>query len=89
VSVNVGLARIFHAYIICCMNGFPTFGLVRLPQILAVYPVSESTWKRGVKSGKYPMSVSLSERTVAWLAVDIIELVERKAKEAREKQRLE
>jgi len=70
------------------MKDFPNFGYVRMPDVLAVFPVSESTWKRGVKSGEYPMSVPLSGRTVAWLAVEIIELVERKEREAREKQRL-
>jgi len=37
-----------------------------------------------VASGEYPSGVHLSARTVAWLAVEIIELVERKEKEARE-----
>ncbi|MBP0133079.1 MAG: AlpA family phage regulatory protein [Nitrosospira sp.] len=60
-------------------NQFPTTGLVRLPQILAVYPVSRSTWWAGVKSGRYPKSVKLGPHTTAWWAVDILDLMQREA----------
>ena len=56
---------------------FPTTGLVRLPQILAVYPVSRSTWWAGVKSGRYPKSVKLGPRTTAWRAEDISKLIQK------------
>ena len=55
---------------------FPTTGLVRLPQILAVYPVSRSTWWAGVKSGRYPKSVKLGPRTTAWHAESIAKLIQ-------------
>ncbi len=58
------------------MEGLPDEGFVRLTQILKVFPVSESTWLRGVKSGKYPASVSLTSRTVAWRVEDIRELIQ-------------
>jgi len=57
-------------------SSFPQVGFVRLPQILSVYPVSASTWWRGVKSGKYPKPVKLGERTTAWRAEDIRTLIE-------------
>ena len=44
---------------------------LRLGQVLELVPVSRSTWYRGVKSGIYPRPVRLSERTVAWKAVEI------------------
>lgn len=58
------------------MNQLPETGLLRLPQILAVYPVSRSTWWAGVKSGKYPAAVKLGPRTTAWRASDIKALIE-------------
>ena len=56
-------------------NQFPATGFVRLPQILAVYPVSRSTWWAGVKSGRYPQSVKLGPHTTAWRAEDIVALI--------------
>ena len=58
------------------VTSFPTTGLVRLPQILAVYPVSRSTWWAGVKSGRYPKSVKLGPRTTAWRAESIYKLIQ-------------
>lgn len=55
---------------------FPTTGYLRLPQILAVYPVSRSTWWPGVKDGRFPPSVKLGPRTTAWRAEDIRRLIE-------------
>ena len=59
----------------------PEAGFVRLSQILgkpkanpplpAIIPVSKSTWWAGVKSGRYPAPVKLSERVTAWRADDI------------------
>lgn len=54
----------------------PPTGLVRLPTILAVFPVSKSTWWAGVKCGKYPASVKLGPRTTAWRVQDILKLIE-------------
>ncbi|MFY8018041.1 MAG: helix-turn-helix transcriptional regulator [Inhella sp.] len=34
--------------------------------MLAVFPVSRSTWYQGVKEGRYPKPIRLSERRVAW-----------------------
>ena len=49
----------------------PNTGFVRLPAVLAVYPVGRSTWWAGVKSGKYPAAVKLSANITAWRAEDI------------------
>lgn len=53
---------------------------LRLPQVLAIYPVGRTNWWAGVKSGKYPASVKLTSRTVAWYEADIEELVQRTRK---------
>jgi predicted DNA-binding transcriptional regulator AlpA len=42
-----------------------------LPQVLAVMQVSRSNWLQGVKSGRYPESVRLSDRRVAWRIADL------------------
>ena len=59
---------------------FPETGLVRLPQILSVVPVSKSTWWAGVKAGRYPQPVrSLGKRITAWKVEDIRAIFERTA----------
>lgn len=62
----------------------PETGFVRLPQIIGdrkrgipgVLPVGRTSFLNGVKSGKYPQSVKLSERTVGWRVEDIRALLE-------------
>jgi predicted DNA-binding transcriptional regulator AlpA len=54
----------------------PETGFVRLPQILKLIPVGESTWWARVKAGIYPKPVKLGERTSAWRAEDIRALIE-------------
>ena len=57
----------------------PAEGYVRLPSILAVYPVSATTWHNGVREGKYPKPVKLGARTTAWKVSDIRALLEGEA----------
>jgi prophage regulatory protein len=51
--------------------------LLRLSEVLRLYPVSKSTWFAGIKSGKFPASQKLSSRCVAWREADILALIER------------
>lgn len=53
----------------------PAEGYARLPQVLAAFPVSRSTWWAGVKSGKFPKPVKLGPRTTAWRVSDIRALI--------------
>lgn len=61
----------------------PETGFVRLNQIVgdsrkgipAIIPISKSSWWAGVKSGRYPKAVKLSERTTAWKIEDIRALI--------------
>ena len=58
----------------------PETGFIRLPQVLAVLPISKSTWWAGVKSGRYPQPVrSLSRRITCWKVEDIRALIDRAA----------
>ena len=49
----------------------PASELWRLPAVLAHVPISRSSWFAGVKAGRYPKPVRLSERLVVWRASDI------------------
>lgn len=46
-------------------------GFLRLPQVLALVPISRSGWYAGVKEGRYPQPVKLSARVSVWKASDI------------------
>jgi prophage regulatory protein len=52
---------------------------LRLPQVLAIIPVSRSTWWAGVRRGIYPKPTRLSARTIAWRRTDINALCARLA----------
>jgi len=51
-------------------------GLLRLPEVLKLYPVSRSTWLAGVREKKFPSKVVLSKRCVGWRRSDIMQLIE-------------
>lgn len=54
-------------------------GFLRLKQVLSLYPVSSSTWWKGVREGRFPAPISLGSNTTAWRAADIRELLVRVA----------
>ena len=68
-------------------NSLPETGYLRLSQIVgdkkagiaAIIPVSKSTWWQGVKSGRYPQPVKLSERCTAWRVEDVLALIDQTA----------
>ena len=53
----------------------PDSGFIRLPTILKIIPISKSSWWAGVKSGRYPKSIKISQRTTAWKIEDIRKLI--------------
>jgi predicted DNA-binding transcriptional regulator AlpA len=57
----------------------PATGYLRLPAVLAIFPVSKSTWWAGVKDGRYPAGHKLSERVTAWRVEDILALIDKEA----------
>jgi prophage regulatory protein len=69
-------------------NSLPATGYLRLSQIVgdkkagiaAIFPVSKSTWWAGVKSGRYPQPVKISERCTAWRVEDVLALIEQAAR---------
>ena len=53
-------------------------GLLRLREVLEVFPVSRSAWYAGIAKGIYPRSVKMSEgRSVGWHSALIKKLVDR------------
>ena len=57
------------------MSTLPKTGFLRLRQVLALVPVSKSSWWKGCRSGRYPQPVKLGPRTTAWRAEDIAALI--------------
>lgn len=67
------------------MAQLPETGFLRLPQILgdkkksppipAIIPVGKSTWWGGVRTGRFPKPIKISERVTAWRVEDIRALV--------------
>ena len=57
------------------MDVIPETGFVRLSQVLSVIPLGKTCWWKGVKSGRFPKPIKLSERCTAWKAEDIRELI--------------
>jgi prophage regulatory protein len=52
-------------------------GLLRLPDVLAAVGVAKSTWFAGIAAGRYPKSVRIGRRSVAWSRSAIRSLCER------------
>jgi predicted DNA-binding transcriptional regulator AlpA len=50
-------------------------GLLRLPAVLKLIPVSRSTWWAGVRSGRFPQPIKLGPRITAWRADEIAALI--------------
>lgn len=66
------------------LNQFPIDGFVRAFQIIGdskkgitpFLPISRAEWWRGVKEGRYPSGIKLSERVTVWRAEEIRAMVE-------------
>ena len=54
----------------------PETGFVRLPQVLALIPISRSAWWAGIRSGKFPQGIKLGRKTTVWRAEDIRRLID-------------
>ncbi|MHB8770445.1 MAG: helix-turn-helix transcriptional regulator [Syntrophales bacterium] len=52
-------------------------GFLRLPQVLEIFPISKSTWWKGIKEGRFPKPIKLTERTSVWSRVEIDALCEK------------
>ena len=59
------------------LTNIPSTGFLRLPQVLALIPISKSVWWEGCKTGRYPKPVKLGPRTTVWRAEEIKAFIER------------
>ena len=57
------------------LKNIPNEGLLRIAQVLRFIPVSRSHWWQGVKEGRYPQPMKLSERVTVWRSSDIRQLI--------------
>ena len=60
-------------------QSLPENALLKLPQVLSLYPVSKSSWYAGIKIGIYPQGVKLGARSIAWKASDVQALLDNAA----------
>jgi len=60
----------------------PEFGFLRLNDVLRIIPVSKTTWYNGVRSGRFPKGIRLSQNIVVWRVEDIKNLVRQLEEEA-------
>ena len=51
--------------------------LIRLPEVLKIYPLGKTSWYAGIKSGLFPRPKKLhGGRAVAWYEHEVIALAE-------------
>lgn len=62
--------------------GIPEFGFLRLDDVLRIIPVSKTTWYNGIRSGRFPKGIRLSQNIVVWRVEDIRNLVKQIEEEA-------
>ena len=62
------------------LSNLPNDALIRLPDVLRIYPVSRALWWQGIKDGVYPKPVHLSERCRAWRLGDVLALTRKEYK---------
>ncbi|MDC0069535.1 transcriptional regulator [Gammaproteobacteria bacterium] len=46
-------------------------------EIPPIIPVSPSTWWLGVKSGRYPKPIKLSQKVTVWRGSDLLALIQK------------
>lgn len=54
---------------------FHTKRFLRIQQVLDIFPVSRTTWYRGITEGRFPAPIRLGPNTSAWRESDIAKLV--------------
>lgn len=54
-----------------------SYHFLSLYEVLALIPVSKTTWYEGMKQGLYPQNYKLGRRRVAWRSCDIEDLMQK------------
>lgn len=58
------------------MGNLPETGFMRLHSVLNLLQIGKATWYKGIREGRYPKPVKLTERCSAWRAEDIRSLID-------------
>ena len=56
------------------LSNLPDSAIIRLPDVLRLYPVSKSHWWQGIKDHRYPKPIKLGARARGWRLGDILAL---------------
>lgn len=59
------------------LSNLPDNAIIRLPDVLRLYPISKSHWWQGVKDGKFPAPVKLGVRARGWRIGEILALTQK------------
>lgn len=60
------------------LTNLPDNAIVRLPDVLRLYPISKSSWWAGIASGVYPKPVKLGLRARGWRLGEVLALTKSK-----------
>lgn len=71
------------------MEEKPKCVVLRLTQVLEIFPISKSSWWQGCKEGRFPKPIKLGPRTTVWLKEDIENLARKfAAKSTQEEEKI-
>ena len=59
------------------LSNLPDSAIIRLPDVLRLYPVSKSMWWQGVKDKRFPAPIPLGVRARGWRLGDILALTQK------------
>lgn len=57
------------------LTGLPDDAVIRLPEVLRLFPIGKSTWWEGIRNGVYPKPIELGPRARGWRLGDILTLI--------------
>jgi len=58
------------------LSNLPDKAIIRLPDVLRLYPVSKSHWWQGIADGRYPKPIKLGLRARGWRISDVLALTQ-------------
>lgn len=58
------------------LSNLPNNAVIRLPDVLRLYPVSKSHWWQGIRDGRYPTPIKLGLRARGWRLGDVLALTQ-------------
>ena len=56
------------------LSNLPDDAIIRLPDVLRLYPISKSAWWQGVKDKRFPAAIPLGVRARGWRLGDVLAL---------------